>query len=495
MPDPVRRVACERAVAQLLGIRKESGRVPAALLVRMARELGVGESTLWRWVAAGRVLEHEPNRMQLPERALACYFENCGNIAAVERQLRGEGIELPSRRTLQRAFKRELTRAERAFAKEGEMGRRRFQLYRRRESLHRNELWEGDHMELPIEVIPPRGRKGQRPWFTAFIDTYSRAITGWAISLYPSQAEILAALISAVLVQEERGPFGGIPGVLRWDNGLDWVSDAVTSAAIQLGSLPLGTNAYSPHEKGKIERVFRTIQTECIAGLPFYTDGPRRANGALFGPGEQRMSLQALVAEVERYVDHYNLERSHSALDGQSPLERWQTDATPIEQKDREELRGIVLPKKSRKVLKDGIHFERLIFFAPELNNLVGETVEIRYMPHDLREVEVLHDGEFVCAARPQKALTEDEWTRFLAKRKQDLKRASSLRRAASRRARSRLAPITDSDRIEEAGSADASEARRDGGLRTGDLRGQGSAELLGLDGLNEPLDDPQEAP
>lgn len=41
--------------------------------------------------------------------------------------------------------------------------------------------------------------------------TAGQNIDGWAISLQPSSAALLAALRDALVVQPERGPSGGVP--------------------------------------------------------------------------------------------------------------------------------------------------------------------------------------------------------------------------------------------------------------------------------------------
>ena len=58
-------------------------------------------------------------------------------------------------------------------------------------------------------VTPPRGRRPVKPWVTAFLDCYSRLIMGWAVSLYPNAATVLAAMRRALVVDPDRGPFGG----------------------------------------------------------------------------------------------------------------------------------------------------------------------------------------------------------------------------------------------------------------------------------------------
>jgi len=137
-------------------------------------------------------------------------------------------------RTLQAAFVRELSPAERASARRGGAGRREHGLHLRYEAPYRNAVWQADHKQLPVLVVPP-GRRGRRPWVTLFLDDFSRAIMGRAISLQPSSAEVLAALRDAILIHPGRGPFGGIPSRLRWDHGLEFAAAAVEQAALALG--------------------------------------------------------------------------------------------------------------------------------------------------------------------------------------------------------------------------------------------------------------------
>jgi putative transposase len=49
-----------------------------------------------------------------------------------------------------------------------------------------------------------------------------------------------------------------------------------------------------------------------------------------------------------------------------------------------------LLADQERVINKDGIHFESAII-APELTGIGGRTVEVRYMPHDLRQIEGVH--------------------------------------------------------------------------------------------------------
>jgi putative transposase len=110
------------------------------------------------------------------------------------------------------------TRAVAGRARFGQAGRREHGLYLRYEALHRNAVWQADHKQLPVLVVPPGRRRARRPWVTLFLDDLSRAIMGWAISLQPSSAEALAALRAAILLDSDRDPSGGLPSRLRWDH-------------------------------------------------------------------------------------------------------------------------------------------------------------------------------------------------------------------------------------------------------------------------------------
>ncbi|MEV4064669.1 hypothetical protein [Nonomuraea dietziae] len=59
------------------------------------------------------------------------------------------GAEPVTLRTLQRAFRRELTPAQLAVWRDGEEGRQAAEVYLRRPQAARNQIWEMDHKKLP----------------------------------------------------------------------------------------------------------------------------------------------------------------------------------------------------------------------------------------------------------------------------------------------------------------------------------------------------------
>ena len=165
----------------------------------------------------------------------------------------------------------------------GEAGIRAHGLYVQWDAGHRNAVWQGDHKLLDVLVVPPRARRPLRPRSTIFIDASSRAVMGWAISLRPSSAEVLAALRDAILLHPDGPAVGGVPDRLRIDHGPEVCADAVRAAALALGIEFSLATAYTPEEKGKIERLHRTGPAAEGASAPRDTQRARCQGGRKAG--------------------------------------------------------------------------------------------------------------------------------------------------------------------------------------------------------------------
>lgn len=478
--------AVRASVVARLRDKRATGESISADVRRAAAGLLVGESTVWRWLASDDDSLAGRKRYELTEADREGYLDWCGNVAALRRERIARGEPVPSLRTLQRAFAEQMSPGERAAAVEGVEGRRRHQVYVRWEPVSRNARWEGDHKELPVLVTPPRGARPCKPWATLFLDCYSRLIVGWALSLCPNSATVLAALRRGLVVDPDRGPFGGVPVALVPDNGLEFATTALERVCGVLGIALEPTDAYAPHQKGKLERANRTLDQEFLCGLPFYTEGPRAVDGRLFGPAADPMSLELFVDHFAEWVIEYNTVRVHSEL-GQTPLARWMADATPVRTVPGEQVRWLLLADVERTVNKDGVHFGGLRFIAPELNGLVGEKVQVRYTPHDYRQIEIFRGDEWLATAYPQGALSAEQREAVLARRRADAAELGQRQRRASRRARAKLAPITEPGEVVDTTTISAEQARgehRDGGGGHGrdeDLRRLAMTNLLGL--------------
>jgi putative transposase len=376
----------------------------------VASELGVTERTVWRWVSAddGGKPPRERARFEVTPQDIAELAYRHGSVAAVHRARGGE----PSLRTLRRAFARALSPGRMAGLEGGEQVRRNFDTYLTRPAQHRNECWEADHCEFAIEVVLPDGQV-IKPWVTSFLDRFSRAVCGWAISGQPSQESVLAALRAAILTEPPYGPVGGIPVALRWDRGKEFLAQAVGSAARTLGVDARPLPAYAPHLKGALERFHESIETLLLAELPGFTHAPARARERRPTSKAALLTLDAFVTCFAEFVLKYNTEHLHSALGGDTPLERWLEDDVPVVEMPREQLHHLLLARETRVVGKRGIRMFGAHYNTAELVGLVGETVEVRFMPHRHESVEVFLQERHVGTALRDDLIDDEDAERL----------------------------------------------------------------------------------
>jgi hypothetical protein len=177
---------------------------------------------------------------------------------------------------------------------------------------------------------------------------------------------VLTALRMALTHDPARGPFGAVPAGVRIDRGLEFAAQAVKDAPAALCLDPNRLPGYTPHRKGKVERLHLTIEQTLLCGLPGYTKGPRDAAGRLHGPRSDAardrdaaehaavgpMRLERFVAE--RFVPSvawYNTERPHSMLDGLTPLQAWLADDTVLHRVDD----AVAVPQHLRRAKALGV--------------------------------------------------------------------------------------------------------------------------------------------
>ena len=148
-----------QAVVSRLHALRESGRLQGHAVRAAADSLGVTERSVWRWLAAGAYDPSWRTGWRTTPEAIEALYRTGGRPTAAWRLLRDEGVAVPSRTAFCRALERDMSPAERAYARHGEEGRRRYSVYRRWEPQARNEVWETDHAELDVNVLPVHGRR------------------------------------------------------------------------------------------------------------------------------------------------------------------------------------------------------------------------------------------------------------------------------------------------------------------------------------------------
>ncbi len=270
----------------------------------------------------------------------------------------------------------------------------RFDLLFRREASRPNEMWQADHTPLDLWVLDERGRPA-RPWLTIIPDDYSRAVAGYALSLHdPSSIQTALALRQAIWRKgDPHWSVCGIPETFYTDHGSDFTSHHLEQVAADLPMALVFSTAGKPRGRGKIERIFETVNQRFLCHQPGYTPaGPP--------PGRAVLTLPELDGRLRAYfVETYHRE-PHSET-GVPPQTRWEADGfLPRLPESLEQLDLLLLTvARPRRVHQDGIHFQGFRYLDVTLAAYVGEEVTIRYDPRDMAELRVYLGETFVCRA------------------------------------------------------------------------------------------------
>lgn len=384
--------------------------VPLAVI---ARQEGVGERTLRRWKQRYEVegiagLERKARSDQGCRRAIAPVLEAW--IKQMATKKRRPTLVILHRQVCERAVSLELplpsysvvtdiVRGISAGAKslQGESSKAyadTHELVHRREASGPNEVWQADHTLLDIMLLDSKGNT-VRPWLSLVVDDYSRAIAGYFLSASaPSAINTALALKQAIWHKADaRWVICGIPEILYVDNGSDFTSEHLTQASVALKMQIVHSFPGKPRGRGRIERLFRTINDMFLADLP----GRIIKGKVLSAPTLTMEQFEALLAEFIHGVYHT---RQHGTT-GESPQKRWQAGGFLPNLPDSTIALDMLLLRVSRlrRISRDGIRFKGKRYTAPTLAGFIGESIELLYDPRDLAEIHVYHEGQFICRA------------------------------------------------------------------------------------------------
>lgn len=277
--------------------------------------------------------------------------------------------------------------------------RDRFELVHRREAEAPNSVWQADHTQLDMLVLDDRGQPA-RPWLTLVIDDFSRAVAGYAVNLdAPSALQTALALRQAIWRKPDpTWTICGIPDVLYTDHGSDFVSQHLEQVAADLRIQLINSTAGVPQGRGKIERLFGTINTELLPTMPGYLGPSGTRVGRTTPP--PRLTLASVDSAIADWLREIYHARAHAET-GQPPLSRWAAGGwLPRLPESLEQLDLLLLTvAKPRIVHRDGIRFQGTRYLDLALAAYVTEPVTIRYDPRDLGEIRVYHQGQFICRA------------------------------------------------------------------------------------------------
>jgi putative transposase len=383
-------------------------------LARIARDRGVAERTLRRWLASYRAgglaaLARHPRADRGQHRMpadLRLLIEGLAlrrpppTVATVHRQAaevaREQGWPVPGYTAVHNIV-RGLDPAMATLAHEGAKRYREvFDLVYRREAGRPNEIWQADHTLLDLWVVTPSGKPG-RPWLTIVEDDHSRAVAGYAVNLGAPSA-LTTALAFRQAIWRKPWPdwhVCGIPGAFHVDHGSDFTSAHLEQVMADLRIRAFFSLPGQPRGRGKVERIFGTFNQMCLPSLPGYA--PR---GTPDRPGRARLTLAELDAAIGAFIrETYNI-TPHSET-GIPPQRRWEAGAFIPRMPDSLEQLDLLLltVARARRIHPDGIRFQGLRYLDPVLADYVGEDVTIRYDPRDMAEIRVFTSRGFLCRA------------------------------------------------------------------------------------------------
>jgi transposase InsO family protein len=247
--------------------------------------------------------------------------------------------------------------------------------HRRFESDAANELWMSDVMYGP--KIKDKNRVRQT-YLIAFIDDATRLVPFASFALSEGTVSYLPVLEQAVRRR-------GIPKRLYVDNGAAFRSRHLALVCAKLGIALIHAKPYTPQGKGKMERWFRTVRMQLLAGMR----------------SEDSASIVTLNRRLTAWVEGEYHHAPHRGLGGETPLDRWARLSEDVRLPDRD-VGDAFLAEQARKVQRDRtVTLDGAAFEVDAA--LVGETVQLRYDPAtspDKRTVEVWHRGQRVERAR-----------------------------------------------------------------------------------------------
>ena len=240
--------------------------------------------------------------------------------------------------------------------------------YRRFERDHVNSLWQGDALVGPWLPDPYTPGKKRHVHLFCFIDDHSRLVP-YAEFFFDEALPRMERVLKVALLRR------GVPLAVYVDNGQVYSSTQFNAACATLGIERIQTAPYSPEAKGKQERFFETLRLQFL---------PEVEVSNLTTLADLNESLWAWLECV--YHQHEHSETK------QTPLARFTAGLAQVRHADPETVRRAFLWREKRKVRKDAMLSLQGNRYQVE-PHLAGRTLELRFDPFDLSQIELYLDS------------------------------------------------------------------------------------------------------
>ena len=249
---------------------------------------------------------------------------------------------------------------------------------RRYERPHINEVWCGDSSVGPY--LKTDDGKKHRVYVIALIDDASRFITGVDVFFNDTFVNLMSVMKSAVSKY-------GKPARFNFDNGSAYKNRQMELLAARIGSTINYCRPYTPTQKAKIERWFRTLKDMWMATLDM----------------RDLHTLDELRGSLLAFVRRYN-QSPHSSLKGMSPQDRFFSEPELIRRLPEETINNSFLLEIERRVSVDCVVVIDQVEYEVDYR-FAKQRITLRYSP-DMNDIYVVEpDG----ALTPIRLLNKQE--------------------------------------------------------------------------------------
>ena len=257
--------------------------------------------------------------------------------------------------------------------------------HRSYEAQYAGDIWYGDVMHGPR--VPVNGRV-RKVYLVSLMDDASRLLAHSAFCTGETALDIEGVLKQAVLKR-------GLPVKLVVDNGPAYRAKTLQGICARLGIHLIYCRPYAPEGKGKLERWHRTLRDQFLSELDTTCIH----------------DLADLNARLWAWVEKIYHRRTHSSLQGQTPLQRYQQDLVRIRTLGSRAARldELFYHRIERKVRKDGtVAYQGQRFEVPY--ELAGQSVQLVVDPHAEQVISVENNkGETLGEATPLDVLANTQ--------------------------------------------------------------------------------------
>jgi transposase InsO family protein len=253
--------------------------------------------------------------------------------------------------------------------------RQQSRAFARFERSRANELWQGDAMDGPWLPDPSQPAKKRKAYLFCFLDDHSRLVP-YAEFFWDEALPRMERVLKVGMLRR------GVPKAIYVDNGQVYAANQFAAACATLGIQRIHTKPYCPEGKGKQERFFETVRLQFM---------PEVAVSAIATLDELNQSFWAWLELIYHQAVHSETT--------QTPIERYQQGLQDVRPADHDQLVQAFRWRETRKVHKDGrIELQGNCYQVDA--SFIGRSLELRFDPFDLSNLELWFEGRRIGQAR-----------------------------------------------------------------------------------------------